>query len=415
MSPIAASPLGDRSLSALLQTHSASPAAETASDAEPAPADAAAAGPSRSATLRANLVAQGLDDAAINTILEHKWAGSTATGHDSAWGQWQRHCDERLDDTRRDNPSASDVINFLQRVRDGEFSDKTVDTFSAEWVRKVRSTVSITVSMWQNRGMRIGEHPLVSAYIEALQKDDFLNRSRRKYKYDDTWDVQLVFDYVSATVRSAAFQALRAAPTSIAYISKLRECVIPLGRILLCSRSSDLTCVFRGDSTNVQCVRFNNDDAGALESVDIRFYCPKQRNTMPVSAKGYTDWISIGVVDDASVCFATLLREYYTVTAPLPQSDDRLFLTEMANKAHAGCHWGLSSQRLANIMKDVMTAAGIPPDFLPHCARHAGIAHQRREGMSDDDVMHRANMSARTYVVHYRRKIRAVRSLGSGG
>ena len=92
MSPIAASPLGDRSLSALLQTHSASPAAETASDAEPAHADAAAAGPSRSATLRANLVAQGLDDAAINTILEHKWAGSTATGHDSAWGQWQRHC-----------------------------------------------------------------------------------------------------------------------------------------------------------------------------------------------------------------------------------------------------------------------------------------------------------------------------------
>ena len=74
-------------------------------------------------------------------------------------------------------------------MRDGEFSDKAVDTFSAEWVRKVRSTVSITVSMWQNRGMRIGEHPLVSAYIEALQKDDFLNRSRRKYKYDDTWDV----------------------------------------------------------------------------------------------------------------------------------------------------------------------------------------------------------------------------------
>jgi hypothetical protein len=53
--------------------------------------------------------------------------------------------------------------------------------------------------------MRIGEHPLVSAYIEAMQKDDFLNRSRRKYKYDDTWDVQLVFDYVSATVHSAAF------------------------------------------------------------------------------------------------------------------------------------------------------------------------------------------------------------------
>ena len=59
------------------------PAVETISDVEPAPADAAAASSSHSATLRANLVAQGLDDAAINTILEHRWAGSTATGHDS--------------------------------------------------------------------------------------------------------------------------------------------------------------------------------------------------------------------------------------------------------------------------------------------------------------------------------------------
>jgi hypothetical protein len=87
----------------------------------------------------------------------------------------------------------------------------------------------------------------------------------------------------------------------------------------------------------------------------------------------------------------------------------------MANKVYAGCHWGLSSQRLANIMKDAMTVAGIPPDFLPHSARHAGIAHQRRKEIYDDDVVHRANMSAHTYFVHYCRKIRAVRAVGRGG
>jgi hypothetical protein len=43
---------------------------------------------------------------------------------------------------------------------------------------------------------------------------------------------------------------------------------------------------------------------------------------MPVSAKGYTGWISIGAIDDESVCFATLLHEYYTVTTPMPQSDE---------------------------------------------------------------------------------------------
>ena len=75
----------------------------------------------------------------------------------------------------------------------------------------------------------------------------------------------------------------------------------------------------------------------------------------------------------------------------------------------------LEAQGLDEAAINTILEHNIPPDFLPHSARHAGIAHQRREGMSDDDVMHHANMSARTYVVHYRRKIRAVRSLGSGG
>ena len=71
MSLATASPLGDRSLSSLLLSHSASLVVEAEPDAEAVPAAAAAASPSRSATLRANLVAQGLDDVAINTILEH--------------------------------------------------------------------------------------------------------------------------------------------------------------------------------------------------------------------------------------------------------------------------------------------------------------------------------------------------------
>eukprot|EP01050_Picozoa_sp_SAG11_P047169 SAG11_NODE_24553_length_371_cov_3.433824_1_plen_38_part_10 len=38
-------------------------------------------------------------------------------------------------------------------------------------------------------------------------------------------------------------------------------------------------------------------------------------------------------------------------------------------------------------MKDAMRAAGIPEDFLPHSARHAGLAHLKRSGMSDGEVM----------------------------
>ena len=62
---------------------------------------------------------------------------------------------------------------------------------------------------------------------------------------------------------------------------------------------------------------------------------------------------------------------------------------------------------------------GVPDDFMSHSARHAGIA-LRKEGASvlistgyqtkpwcDAEVMSLARMSARTYVTHYLRNIRA--------
>eukprot|EP01050_Picozoa_sp_SAG11_P033945 SAG11_NODE_11770_length_739_cov_0.906250_1_plen_103_part_10 len=97
--------------------------------------------------------------------------------------------------------------------------------------------------------------------------------------------------------------------------SALRSVVVPLARIILWCRSSDLTCIYRGQSSDVQCIRFTHDDNGALrESVQLRFYWPKLRNGLPVSAKGYTPWTTIDVIDDPSVCLATLLHEYYVAT-----------------------------------------------------------------------------------------------------
>ena len=81
--------------------------------------------------------------------------------------------------------------------------------------------------------------------------------------------------------------------------------------------------------------------------------------------------------------------------------------------------WGLSSERLAKRMRHMMTLAGIPAEFLSHSGRHAGV-NLRKEGANtlinlgyqlrpwcDDEVMTHARMSARTYVTHYLRSIRA--------
>ena len=84
-------------------------------------------------------------------------------------------------------------------------------------------------------------------------------------------------------------------------------------------------------------------DVQRLQSVDIRFYAPKQRRSMPTTQRGYTDWISVDVVDDPSStpCFASLCYEYFQLTQAHPST------------------------------------------------------------------MHRANMQAATYVRHYRRRVRS--------
>jgi hypothetical protein len=78
-------------------------------------------------------------------------------------------------------------------------------------------------------------------------------------------------------------------------------------------------------------------------------------------------------------------------------------------------------------MRAVMSAAGIPEDFMSHSARHAGIAFRKGGAATaialgyqtapwcDKDVMTHARMSAHTYVTHYLRNIRAAEIDGADG
>ena len=128
---------------------------------------------------------------------------------------------------------------------------------------------------------------------------------------------------------------------------------------------------------------------------------------MQARAHGYTDWITIPVVaDEPATCFASRLYTYFRVTELMPQADDKLFVTFRPDKKHRGKCWGLSPDALANVMRRMMDKAGIPAEFLPHSARHAGLALRKSRGLPDHEVMARANMSQRTYVTHYARQIR---------
>ena len=106
------------------------------------------------------------------------------------------------------------------------------------------------------------------------------------------------------------------------------------------------------------------------------------------------------------MCLASRLYLYFRATELMPQADDLLFVTSRPDSKHAGKCWGLGADALANVMGRMMKKAGIPDEFLPHSARHAGLALRKSQGMSDNDVMSRANMGQRTYTLHYARQIR---------
>ena len=193
------------------------------------------------------MIDQGVEPAAVDTMVENRWADSTDVGLDSAWRQWSHFCASRgFDASVRDNPSAVQVVNFLAAVRAGEFaSRKRGETLSAEWVRKVRSAVSIMVSIWGQRNVRIGAHPLVTCYIDSLVNDDYRVQDKRVYRYDDTWDVQLLFDFIRDNPAPVPVDSASAADRAL-FLRRKRNHLLAVGRVVLANRSSDMACVYRG-------------------------------------------------------------------------------------------------------------------------------------------------------------------------
>ena len=127
----------------------------------------------------------------------------------------------------------------------------------------------------------------------------------------------------------------------------------------------------------------------------------------------------VGVIDRSATpdttsavpCFATMLSDYLDDTDALPRPDDRLFVSARCYKPGGAQnkppgYRGIGTEALAKVMGRIMTRANVPADFLPHSARHAGINYRRKQGWTDEDIMSHANMSARTYVLHYIRNIR---------
>lgn len=176
----------------------------------------------------------GLDSAAADVLIRSYWASSTNSGLDSVWRQWLLYCEDS--GTSFSSPSVGSFVNFLQAVSSGTYraGPQAGVATSAGWVRAVRSGVSSMLAL-MTATPRLGEHPLVTAFVSSLIKQDVLERGKPGVRYDDTWDATLLFDYWMEQPNDS----------SLSYPDLLDK-AISLARIHLCSRSSDLATIWFG-------------------------------------------------------------------------------------------------------------------------------------------------------------------------
>ena len=352
-------------------------------------------------TLRSFLIAQsGLDAAAADVLIRNHWAPSTNSGLDSIWSQWLRHC--KSASISFTDPSIGQFINFLQAISSGTYrsGDQTGVATSAGWVRSVRSGISSMLAL-MTATPRLGEHPLVTAYISSVIKQDVLQRGKPGVRYDDTWDATLIFDYWMSQPETSdlAFPALL-------------DKAISLSRIHMCSRSADLATLWFGSRVGGETVRFHFGASGSLDAVSIRFFNPKTGRYMS-NAHGFTSWQEFPVTTEfpAEVQLAPVLLALYDMVKlrgdfhPTPA----VFLaTRRSASVVEGNRLlffeGLTADRLASRMKVVMTNSGVPSDFNPHSARSAGGALLEVQGRSDDAIMDCMRLRSKyIYRKHYKR------------
>ena len=89
-----------------------------------------------------------------------------------------------------------------------------------------------------------------------------------------------------------------------------------------------------GPHQAADCLKFEYDASGALSSVAVRFYRPKERHCLPVNSQGFTRWVTIPAIADQLVCFATLVADYISRTESFPIHGDAFILSEHPDRIH---------------------------------------------------------------------------------
>ena len=226
-------------------------------------------------------------------------------------------------------------------------------------INTIRSAVSMTHDHIE--GIPMGQHPLVSRLLKGVY-----NSRPPQPRYSVTWDVDVVIRY---------FQSL--GENEVLTLKQLSQKLVLLMAIVEASRVSELQALdLRYRSYHPEGVLFQLPTLGKKRIVGAP---PKQ--------------LMFGAFpSDSCLCVMKCLRQYETDTLihrkKDPGSSQPLFLSCVKP------HKPVTSQRLANWLKEMLGKAGIDTTvFKAHSVRGASSTAASEKGVLIEDILRKADWS----------------------
>jgi hypothetical protein len=341
-------------------------------------------GGSRLSHIRESLAKQGLPAKVIDR-LGSAWKASTIASYESPWSAWQNHC--RKEGVSVNDPSVSNFLSFLENTFEKGVAHSTYNTAAS----------SVATAIHLSSGVNLSTNPVVMLFRKALR-----NEKPPVPKYEDTWDIGILFKYLSSLGINSKLS-----------LSVLTLKVIILLKIDLMGRGSDLSKAFRSQ------VVFSG-----AKSFRIRMYSTKEQGKSSKFSHGkWTKWVEVGdYPKDRKICSVSTLKAYIKRTTSSEYANDicvegkqtrGLFASIVVAKSgqSKGKFWSLSSQRISKYVLEGMSKAGIDVSkYGAHSTRHASVSMARDAGANLEKVLCQARMSSkRNFEKFYYRSVERFR------
>ena len=205
-------------------------------------------------------------------------------------------------------------------------------------------------------------------------------------KYEDTWDVGVVFKYIEKLGVNGKLS-----------LKLLTMKTVLLLKIDLMGRGSDLSKLFRCQ------VKFNKS-----ASFRVRFWSTKEQGRGKSSICKWTTWVEVGAYSYSSrICSVTTLQAYIKRTSSAEYANDiclegkqtsGLFasVVKATSGKSKGYFWSLSSQRISKYALEGMSNAGVDVSkYGAHSTRSAAVSMATDAGAEVSKVLRHARMSSK--------------------